>query len=109
MSFSKVEIKGDIVALSGLHVGTSAAFSPIGAIDNPVIKDPLTILPYIPGVNFKRKMRSLLARAYNDHQVDSPEKVTNDVMNPQKLDTLLIRQHGTEFCTEQDLVLLILP
>lgn len=28
---------------------------------------------------------------------------------PQKLDTLLIRQQGTEFCTEQDLVLLILP
>ena len=28
---------------------------------------------------------------------------------PQILDTLLIRQHGTEFCTEQDLVLLILP
>ena len=45
MSFSKIEIKGDIVALSGLHIGTSAAFSPIGAIDNPVIKDPLTNLP----------------------------------------------------------------
>ena len=74
MSFSKVEIKGDIVALSGLHVGTSAAFSPIGAIDNPVIKDPLTNLPYIPGSTLKGKMRSLLARAYNDHQVDSPEK-----------------------------------
>ena len=109
MSFSKVEIKGDIVALSGLHVGTSAAFSPIGAIDNPVIKDPLTNLPYIPGSTLKGKMRSLLARAYNDHQVDSPEKDDQRCNEPQKLDTLLIRQHGTEFCTEQDLVLLILP
>ena len=33
-----------------------------------------TNLPYIPGSTLKGKMRSLLARAYNDHQVDSPEK-----------------------------------
>ena len=37
-------------------------------------------------------------------------KRTRELCNePQILDTLLIRQHGTEFCTEQDLVLLILP
>ena len=73
MSFSKIEIKGDIVALSGLHIGTSAAFSPIGAIDNPVIKDPLTNLPYIPGSSLKGKMRSLLAKNYNDYKENSPE------------------------------------
>lgn len=74
MNFSKVEIKGDIITLSGLHIGTSAAFSPIGAIDNPIIKDPLTNLPYIPGSSLKGKMRSLLAKAYNECKEDSPEK-----------------------------------
>ena len=38
--------------------------------------------------------------------IDKDTAICNE---PQKLDTLLIRQHGTEFCTEQDLVLLILP
>lgn len=74
MNFSKVEIKGDIITLSGLHIGTSAAFSPIGAIDNPIIKDPLTNLSYIPGSSLKGKMRSLLAKAYNECKEDSPEK-----------------------------------
>ena len=35
-----------------------------------------------------------------------PDEVWSD---PQKLDTLLTRQPGTEFCIEQDSVLLVLP
>ncbi len=31
------------------------------------------------------------------------------INEPQKLDTLLARQPGTEFCIEQDSVLLVLP
>ena len=45
----------------------------------------------------------------NKINVTKHKKAAEICNEPQKLDTLLIRQHGTEFCTEQDLVLLILP
>ena len=59
---SKIKISGTIELESGLHIGGSDAFAAIGAIDSPVIKDPLTNLPIIPGSSLKGKMRSLLAR-----------------------------------------------
>lgn len=63
---SKIEITGRIVAKSGMHIGDSDAFAAIGAIDSPVVRDALTGLPYIPGSSLKGKLRSLLAKAYND-------------------------------------------
>lgn len=63
---SKIEITGIIEVKTGMHIGASEAFAAIGAIDSPVARDQLTNLPYIPGSSFKGKMRSLLARAYND-------------------------------------------
>lgn len=63
---SKIEITGTIEVKTGMHIGASEAFAAIGAIDSPVARDQLTNLPYIPGSSFKGKMRSLLARAYND-------------------------------------------
>ena len=62
MTYSKVKISGIIELKSGLHIGTSNAFAAIGATNNPIIKDPLTNLPYIPGSTLKGKMRSLLYR-----------------------------------------------
>ncbi|HOD52940.1 MAG TPA: type III-A CRISPR-associated RAMP protein Csm3 [Candidatus Cloacimonadota bacterium] len=53
-------IKGYILLQSGLHIGGSDAGIHIGGIDNPVIKNPLTGLPYIPGSSLKGKMRFLL-------------------------------------------------
>ncbi|MBS4456711.1 type III-A CRISPR-associated RAMP protein Csm3 [Tuanshanicoccus lijuaniae] len=62
----KIKITGDLVVLTGLHIGASSAFAAIGATDSPVIKDPVTNLPVIPGSSLKGKMRTLLAEAYND-------------------------------------------
>lgn len=53
-------IKGYILLKSGLHIGGSEAGIHIGGIDNPVIKNPLTNMPYIPGSSIKGKMRFLL-------------------------------------------------
>ncbi|NLZ58998.1 MAG: type III-A CRISPR-associated RAMP protein Csm3 [Corynebacterium sp.] len=64
--FSKLEITGEITLVTGMHIGASDNFSAIGAIDSPVIKDILSGLPIIPGSSLKGKMRSLLARQYND-------------------------------------------
>jgi len=57
----KILITGKITLLSGLHIGTSGDFSPIGAVDSVVVRDPLTQQPIIPGSSLKGKMRSLLA------------------------------------------------
>lgn len=62
MAFTKIMIKGVIEVKTGLHIGGDDSFSAIGAIDSPVIRDPKTKLPIIPGSSIKGKMRSLLAR-----------------------------------------------
>lgn len=65
--YAKLKLTGAIEVKSGLHIGSGNEFSAIGAIDSPVIKDPSTNLPIIPGSSLKGKMRSLLAKAYNDY------------------------------------------
>ena len=54
------EIKGTIHVLTGLHIGSGNAEMHIGGSDNPVIRDPHTNQPYIPGSSLKGKIRSLL-------------------------------------------------
>ena len=44
-----VTISGEIEALSGLHIGGIADSIDKGGIDHPVIKNPVTNEPYIPG------------------------------------------------------------
>jgi CRISPR-associated protein Csm3 len=53
-------LSGQIELLSGLHIGGGDDTMKIGGIDNQVIKDVNTNLPYIPGSSLKGKMRSLL-------------------------------------------------
>ena len=62
--FGKFEITGAIELLTGLHIGAEDAFAAIGAIDSPVVRDPVSRLPYIPGSSLKGKLRSLLAKEY---------------------------------------------
>ncbi|MDY5422810.1 type III-A CRISPR-associated RAMP protein Csm3 [Hornefia butyriciproducens] len=64
---AKIEITGKIILKSGMHIGSSEAFAAIGAIDSPVARDPVSGLPYLPGSSLKGKMRSLLAKAYNEN------------------------------------------
>jgi CRISPR-associated protein Csm3 len=54
------KVTGDIELLSGLHIGSGNTEMHIGGTDNPVIKNPITQEPYIPGSSMKGKMRSLL-------------------------------------------------
>lgn len=74
----KVFIKGEIVALTGLHIGGSKSSMDIGGLDLNVIKTPDGI-PYIPGSSLKGKLRSLLARvagtvAITQKEADKIEK-----------------------------------
>ncbi len=55
----RVFITGDIVAVTGLHIGGSGGAFAIGGVDNPVIKNQVNGQPYIPGSSLRGKMRSL--------------------------------------------------
>ncbi len=54
------EITGRIILKSGLHIGAGDTEMKIGGTDNPVIKHPHTLEPYIPGSSLKGKIRTLL-------------------------------------------------
>lgn len=56
----KYIITGKIACKTGLHIGGTTEGFEIGGLDNPVIKDPLTDYPYIPGSSLKGKLRHLL-------------------------------------------------
>ena len=71
--FVKIEIAGYIETVTGLHIGGSDAFSAIGAIDSPVVRDGRTNAPMIPGSSLKGKMRTLLAKRYNAKAAKSPD------------------------------------
>ncbi len=53
-------ISGKIVVKTGLHIGAGNDKVEIGGMDNPIIRNPLTREPYIPGSSLKGKIRSLI-------------------------------------------------
>lgn len=70
---AKIEISGTLEVVTGMHIGGSSAFSAIGAVDSPVVKDTRTNQPMIPGSSLKGKMRSLLAKRYNEFKAEKPD------------------------------------
>ncbi|RTG97549.1 type III-A CRISPR-associated RAMP protein Csm3 [Thermus scotoductus] len=53
-------IRAILLAKTGLRIGMSRDQMAIGDLDNPVIRNPLTDEPYIPGSSLKGKLRYLL-------------------------------------------------
>ena len=68
-----LKISGKIEVVTGMHIGGSGAFSAIGAVDSPVVKDSVTGLPLLPGSSLKGKMRTLLAKQYNKVPAVNPD------------------------------------
>ncbi len=58
----KILITGELLVKTGMHIGGSTEYAPIGSVDSPFIRDPLTQKPIIPGSSLKGKIRTLLAR-----------------------------------------------
>jgi CRISPR-associated protein Csm3 len=61
--YGKAFLKGGIKVTTGLRVGGGPEVVAIGGVDNPVIRDPVSNEPYVPGSSLKGKMRSLLEKA----------------------------------------------
>ena len=69
----KIIIRCTLTVRTGLHIGTSDAFSAIGAVDSQVVRDPLSGLPVIPGSSLKGKIRTLLARSISGDIQNMPD------------------------------------
>ena len=76
----KLKVTATLRVETGMHIGASSDFAPIGAVDKQFIRDPLTKQPIIPGSSLKGKIRTLLARScstqdyvLNDIDKDSPQ------------------------------------
>ena len=73
----KIIIKAELRLLTGMHIGKSNDFAPIGAVDSVVITDPVTKQPLIPGSTLNGKLRTMLAKletegpSLNKHNEDS--------------------------------------
>ena len=76
--YGKILIRCDLEVRTGMHIGGSSAFSAIGAVDSPVVRDPYTGLPIVPGSSLKGKLRTLLARSLCQDIENMPECSADD-------------------------------
>ena len=53
-------LRGKIECVTGLHIGGNQEKLEIGGLDTPVVRDPVTEYPYIPGSSIKGKLRNQL-------------------------------------------------
>lgn len=78
----KILFTGNLQVITGLHIGGSSDFAPIGAVDSPFIRDPFTRAPIIPGSSLKGKMRTLLAKL----------KCKDYVLNDVSADNIIVKR-----------------
>ena len=76
--YGKILIRCDLEVRTGMHIGGSSAFSAIGAVDSPVVRDPYTGLPIVPGSSLKGKLRTLLARSLCQDIENMPDLSADD-------------------------------
>ena len=65
----KLLISGTIKLETGMHIGASNDFAPIGSVDTPFIRDVVSQEPIIPGSSIKGKLRTLLAKSHCDDYI----------------------------------------
>jgi CRISPR-associated protein Csm3 len=87
------QLKGLIEVITGLHVGAGNNAIEIGGMDNPVVKNPVSSEPYIPGSSIKGKMRSLAEWFYGKMSTDS--KTPGAVCDCGKPNCKICRVFGT--------------
>lgn len=59
-----IVLTGTLVCRTGLRIGGSKEDIEIGGMDNPILRDPMSKFPYIPGSSLKGKLRSSLEYKY---------------------------------------------
>ncbi len=62
-------LSGTIDVVTGLHIGTGGAGG-IGLVDNPVIRDPITRQPLVPGSSLKGRLRHALETILGERHLE---------------------------------------
>jgi CRISPR-associated protein Csm3 len=86
------KIRYKISVLTGLHIGAGKEGFEIGEMDNPIVKEFDTGIPYIPGSSLKGKVRFLLEKKYKDNEkVQELFGLSANENSTKKITILLIR------------------
>lgn len=86
-------LRGKFECLTGLHIGGSKEKLDIGGVDSPVIRDPRTRFPFVPGSSLKGKLRSLLEYGLGVVPIGKNEK-GKDVTGNVSSDVDIVRIFG---------------
>ncbi|MEK4179492.1 type III-A CRISPR-associated RAMP protein Csm3 [Aeribacillus sp. FSL K6-1121] len=70
-----IQVQAIMKCETGLRIGGSNESIEIGGVDNPIIRDPISGLPYVPGSSLKGKMRSLLESIYGRFETKEGKRV----------------------------------
>lgn len=76
---ANVILRGKIYCETGLHIGGSKEKMEIGGVDSPVLRNPDTNYPYIPGSSLKGKLRHLLEFSTGAITQHAPKSKLGDV------------------------------
>lgn len=76
----KILITGELLVKTGMHIGGGTEYAPIGSVDSPFIRDPLTQKPIIPGSSLKGKIRTLLARYKSEKYIVNSIEDDNEII-----------------------------
>jgi CRISPR-associated protein Csm3 len=68
----KIKFHYEMELVTGLRIGAARESTEIGGVDNPVVRNPITKEPYIPGSSLKGKMRCLLQQAKGEMGYEHP-------------------------------------
>lgn len=60
-----------IELITGMHIGGSKEALKIGGIDNPVIRNPINNMPYIPGSSLKGRLRMALELKWGETEKET--------------------------------------
>ncbi|AFK21710.1 type III-A CRISPR-associated RAMP protein Csm3 [Pyrococcus sp. ST04] len=74
--YGKIILTGILRAETGLRIGAGRNVGEIGGVDSPVMRDPSTGYPYIPGSSLKGRMRSLF-EVYIATKLNTPDEFFN--------------------------------
>ncbi|MBZ0187124.1 MAG: type III-A CRISPR-associated RAMP protein Csm3 [Candidatus Obscuribacterales bacterium] len=70
--FGRITLTGTISVQTGLHIGTGGAGG-IGLVDNPIIRDPISKRPIVPGSSLKGRLRHGLETLLGENSQRHPE------------------------------------
>ena len=76
----KLITQGDLLVKTGMHIGGGSDYAPIGSVDSPFVRDPLTQEPIVPGSSLKGKIRTLLARYRSKQYIVNDIKADDEVL-----------------------------